>query len=148
MLSLRQALILATLLVLPLALIVAQTASTTTPAAKKKSTVKKKRTASIKGRTTASRPPARVRQAQPTPERYKEIQQALLSKGYLQGEPSGSWNQESVDALRRFQQDQNINASGKIDSLSLIALGLGPKRGAAPPPAPEAKPDAPAPDAN
>jgi hypothetical protein len=29
--------------------------------------------------------------------------------------------------LRRFQQEQNLEPSGKIDSLSLIALGLGPK---------------------
>jgi peptidoglycan hydrolase-like protein with peptidoglycan-binding domain len=66
---------------------------------------------------------------QPTPERYKEIQNALASKGYLKGEPNGLWGQESVDAMQRFQKDQNLNASGKIDSLSLIALGLGPKRG-------------------
>jgi peptidoglycan hydrolase-like protein with peptidoglycan-binding domain len=91
---------------------------------------------------------------QPTPERYKEIQQALVAKGYLKGEPTGTWNQESADAMRRFQQDQNINASGKIDSLSLIALGLGPKRASntqppapaqAPAPPSEPKPDAQAP---
>jgi hypothetical protein len=37
------------------------------------------------------------------------------------------WDQNSADALRRFQQDQNLQASGKLDSLSIIALGLGPK---------------------
>jgi peptidoglycan hydrolase-like protein with peptidoglycan-binding domain len=66
-------------------------------------------------------------QAAPTPERYKEIQGALAKKGYLHGEPSGVWNEDSADALRRFQQDQNLQASGKLDSLSIIALGLGPK---------------------
>lgn len=85
-----------------------------------------------KRRTTAASakpsPAWRSRQLQPTPDRYKEIQQALVSKGYLKSEPTGAWNQESVDALRRFQQDQSLEASGKIDSLSLIALGLGPKR--------------------
>ena len=43
----------------------------------------------------------------------------------------------SVDAMKRFQADQKISSSGKINSLSLIALGLGPKREAAivvPPP--------------
>jgi peptidoglycan hydrolase-like protein with peptidoglycan-binding domain len=63
----------------------------------------------------------------PTPERYKEIQQALAKRGYLHGEASGKWDQESVDALRRFQHDQNLEPSGKLNSLSLIALGLGPK---------------------
>ncbi len=63
----------------------------------------------------------------PTPDRYKEIQEALVHKGYLHGEPSGKWDQESADALRRFQQEQNLQPTGKLDSLSLIALGLGPK---------------------
>ena len=63
-----------------------------------------------------------------TPERYKEIQQALASKGYLQGESTGEWGPDSVDALKRFQTDQSLMADGKIGSLSLIALGLGPKR--------------------
>ena len=66
-------------------------------------------------------------QTAPTPERYKEIQEALARKGYLHGEASGVWNPDSEDALRRFQQDQNLQASGKLDSLSIIALGLGPK---------------------
>lgn len=63
----------------------------------------------------------------PTPGRYREIQEALARKGYLHADPDGVWNQESTDALRRFQQDQNLQASGKLDSLSIIALGLGPK---------------------
>ncbi len=67
-------------------------------------------------------------QNEPTADRYREIQQALKAKGYLQGDPSGRWDPSSTDALRRFQQDQNLEASGKLDSLSLIALGLGPKR--------------------
>ena len=68
------------------------------------------------------------RQGQPTKERYTEIQQALIEKGYFTGEASGIWNADSVEALKRFQSDQSIQASGKLNSLSLIALGLGPKR--------------------
>jgi Putative peptidoglycan binding domain len=77
---------------------------------------------------TVSRVPARSYQQAPTPDRYREIQQALVSKGYLQGEPSGQWGADSADALKRFQADQNLMPDGKINSLSLIALGLGPKR--------------------
>ena len=76
----------------------------------------------------ARRPPA---QQQPTADRYKEIQQALADKGYFQGPVDGAWNPGSVEALKRFQKDQNLDPDGKIGSLSLIALGLGPKRGAA-----------------
>jgi peptidoglycan hydrolase-like protein with peptidoglycan-binding domain len=72
--------------------------------------------------------PARSRQATPMPDRYQEIQQALASKGYLPAEQAnGQWSDGSQAALKRFQADQNLEPSGKINSLSLIALGLGPK---------------------
>lgn len=80
-------------------------------------------------RKSKARVAARPRgQQAPTPERYREIQQALAERGYLQGEPSGVWDQESTAALRRFQEDKKIEATGKLSSLSLIYLGLGPKR--------------------
>lgn len=82
----------------------------------------------------------RNRQLAPTPERYKEIQSALVAKGFLSPEDAnGSWNQASIDGLKKFQSAQNIDSSGKINSLSLIALGLGPKR-ESPPPAKPADP--------
>ena len=110
----------------------------------KKSTAKKtssKKSSSKKKTTAKSGQSWRSRQLQPTPERYNDIQRALIGKGYLQGEATGKWDQASIDALRRFQQEQNLEPSGKIDSLSLIALGLGPKYdtaavAAAPPPVP------------
>ncbi len=76
-------------------------------------------------------PPPRPRyyaQMQPSPERYREIQQSLADKGYFSGAPDGVWGASSTDALKRFQHDQNLSEDGKVDSLSLIALGLGPKR--------------------
>ncbi len=130
-----------------------------TPAAKKhtsasstakrssKATAKPKRTAakttsksvvkaSQRRTSKSSKKPApavsrRSSQQQPTPGRYKEIQQALVDKGYFAGSPDGNWGPESVDALKRFQRDQNLTEDGKIGSLSLIALGLGPQRVAA-----------------
>jgi hypothetical protein len=66
------------------------------------------------------------RQMTPTPERYKEIQQALADKGYLKSEPSGVWDAQSIDALRQFQTDQKLSVTGRISSASLIGLGLGP----------------------
>ena len=106
----------------------------TTPPPKKKSTQNKTAPAHTKRKPVthpAKKAPVRSAwhpgQTAPTPERYKEIQEALAKKGYLHVEASGVWNQDSADALRRFQQDQNLQASGKLDSLSIIALGLGPK---------------------
>jgi len=84
----------------------------------------------------------RNRQAVPTPERYKEIQEALVTKGYLTPDAAtGTWGPASIDAMKRFQTAQNIEATGKLNSLSLIALGLGPKHDTASvvhPPAPPA----------
>jgi hypothetical protein len=79
-------------------------------------------------RTPARRPVYHPVQAQPTQDRYKEIQTSLVQKGYLGGEPSGTWDADSVAAMKRFQKDQNLDADGKLSALSLIALGLGPKR--------------------
>jgi putative peptidoglycan binding protein len=109
--------------------------SSKTAASKKKAPVKKGATKSA----TKSATTWRNRQLSPSPERYREIQQALVSKGYLSSEDAnGAWNQNSIDALKRFQSEQNLDPSGKINSLSLIALGLGPKREtAAPPPPPK-----------
>ncbi len=53
------------------------------------------------------------------------------------GSPTGAWDTSSVSALKKFQEDQNLEPSGKLDSLSLIALGLGPKRDPQPSPAAE-----------
>jgi hypothetical protein len=69
----------------------------------------------------------RNRQTAPTPDRYKEIQEALAAKGYLpMEEATGTWSPASEDALKKFQAEQTLESTGKINSLSLIALGLGP----------------------
>jgi len=95
------------------------------------------RKASTRGKKKGTRrrrtPSWRLGQQTPTPERYREIQRALIDRGYLSGPATGEWGPESMDALRRFQSDQKLEASGKLDSLSLIALGLGPRRNPANP---------------
>lgn len=83
---------------------------------------------------------ASPRQAQPTSDRYKEIQEALISKGYLKTAPTGVWDQDSSDAMRRFQADQKIEPTGKVTAKSLITLGLGPKETPVPSGLPTATP--------
>ena len=115
------------------------------PTPAKPSSIKPRRAApsKITPRRAAAASP---RQSQPSPERYRQIQQALIDKGFLDGEPTGQWDQRSIDALKKFEQSQQLKDDGKIDSMSLIALGLGPKRtplpasplpGATVPPAPQ-----------
>jgi hypothetical protein len=119
-----------------------KTAAKTPAKTGSKSAAKK---SSKSGKKAPPRTTWRNRQTTPTPERYKQIQDALVAKGVLnQEDASGAWGQSSVDALKRFQAAQNIEVTGKIDSLSLIALGLGPKHDTGPPAkAPEAQPQAP-----
>ena len=92
------------------------------------------RTASSRGKKAPTkRVTWRNRQMAPSPDRYREIQGALAAKGFLSPEDAtGTWNQTSSDALKKFQAEQNLESSGKINSLSLIALGLGPKRDPSP----------------
>jgi Putative peptidoglycan binding domain len=132
--------------------------ATATPATKKKAAVKKApaktaarkpagaatasatvRTASLKKPATKKGAPVkrttwRNRQASPSSDRYREIQNALVAKGYLPAESAtGTWDQASADALKKFQATQNLDSNGKINSLSLIALGLGPRHDSAAP---------------
>src|ERR1022692_1745845 len=123
---------------------VQQTTPAKKTAAKKKATPGRKgaatKSASSRGKKTPGKRGVtwRNRQMSPTPDRYREIQGALASKGFLKPEDAtGTWNQTSSDALKKFQTEQNLESSGKINSLSLIALGLGPHRDPAPPPPPK-----------
>lgn len=78
-------------------------------------------------RVVAHTAPAPSYQLHPDPERYQQIQQALADKGYFKGEVNGQWGDDSVDALRRFQTDKNLDGDGHLTALSLSGLGLGPK---------------------
>lgn len=82
-------------------------------------------------KSQAKRPQKTVyRQQQPEPERIRDIQQALSNRGYPL-EVNGAWDASTVEALKKFQTDQkieNLSGKGKLDSMTLIALGLGPKR--------------------
>ena len=106
--------------------------STTQAKAGAKSSKTKTTASSKKRRKSSSRRTAKSRGPQrPEPERIKEIQAALASRGY-DVEPNGVWDGRSVEAVKKFQDDneiKNLTGKGKLDSLTLIALGLGPKHG-------------------
>ena len=94
---------------------------------------KKGKSAARPGTTTAQR----SRQAVPSPERYKEIQEALLQKGYLKSDANGVWDARSSEALKQYQNENKLSPTGKLSSASLISLGLGPKTSTEPlPPSP------------
>ncbi len=59
--------------------------------------------------------------------RAREIQQALIREHYLNGEPSGTWDQRSKDAMARYQRDHGWQDKITPDARALIKLGLGPR---------------------
>src|SRR3569833_1843709 len=65
----------------------------------------------------------RNRQMSPTSDRYKEIQQALIDKGYLISEPTGVWDNKTQDAMTRFQNEQKQPPTDKNTAATQIGLG-------------------------
>ena len=58
--------------------------------------------------------------------RAREIQQALIREGYLDGKASGQWDARSKDAMVRYQADHGWQTKTVPDARALIKLGLGP----------------------
>ena len=108
----------------PRSIVKSQASPSRTSTSKTTSTKKTSTTARRRGKP--AEPPVR-RQLHPTPERYAEIQSALAKKGYYQGTANGAWGQSSVSALAKFQADNGLEPTGKIDALSLKLLAPGPK---------------------
>jgi hypothetical protein len=60
------------------------------------------------------------------PKRTLEIQEALIREHYLDGKPSGVWNDATQQAMQRYQADNNWQSKTTPDARALIKLGLGP----------------------
>jgi peptidoglycan hydrolase-like protein with peptidoglycan-binding domain len=98
-----------------------QQSSASAPAA----TAKSSATSTKKKKTKHHSSKREPTQKAPTPDRISEIQSALARGGYYQGQPNGKWDSSTVAALQKFQSDNGMNASGKLDAPSLQKLGLG-----------------------
>ena len=94
------------------------TATTTKKTKSSSSTTKHK---SKKSRTSRKRGQQNIDSA-----RAREIQEALIRDGYLQGNASGKWDQDSQKAMEKFQADNGWQTKVLPDSRALIKLGLGP----------------------
>jgi peptidoglycan hydrolase-like protein with peptidoglycan-binding domain len=90
--------------------------TTTQKTAQKSSSSKKKHHKAVKREPT---------QKAPTTDRVTEIQSALAREGYYKGDPSGKWDADTQDAMRRFQESRGLTGTGKLDAPSLQKLGLG-----------------------
>lgn len=61
-------------------------------------------------------------------DRAREIQAALIREHYMEGEPSGSFDEGTKRALQKYQQDNGWQTKVIPDSRALIKLGLGPSK--------------------
>jgi peptidoglycan hydrolase-like protein with peptidoglycan-binding domain len=59
-------------------------------------------------------------------ERARQIQEALVRQHYMKAQPSGTWDNGTQEAMRRYQADQGWQTKTVPDSRALIRLGLGP----------------------
>ncbi|MCS6886511.1 MAG: peptidoglycan-binding domain-containing protein [Acidobacteriota bacterium] len=65
----------------------------------------------------------RTASAMPT-ERVIEIQRALIERGFLQGEPTGTYDKATVEAMTNYQKSRNLRTTGYPTAESLRDLGL------------------------
>ncbi|HRN75551.1 peptidoglycan-binding domain-containing protein [Ottowia sp.] len=75
-------------------------------------------------------PPAVVTAPAPAPRApaplnmsVRDAQQRLLDKGYDPGTVDGVAGPRTASALRQFQRDQGLMATGRLDSVTIQALG-------------------------
>jgi Putative peptidoglycan binding domain len=101
-------------------------ASATKSAATSSKSTSKTQTASAGKRSSRKRRPRG--QEKIDSERAQAIQEALIREHYLSGEATGTWNQASEEAMRRYQADQGWQSKTVPDSRALIKLGLGPSK--------------------
>jgi peptidoglycan hydrolase-like protein with peptidoglycan-binding domain len=62
----------------------------------------------------------------PGTDRVTAIQQKLAETGYLKEQPNGQWDDQTREAMRRYQEDNGFPATGLPEAKSLMKLGLGP----------------------
>lgn len=64
-------------------------------------------------------------QQQPDTPRVRQIQQALLGKGYISFQPNGAWDEATLAPLRKIADDRGWQTTNVPDARVLILLGLG-----------------------
>jgi peptidoglycan hydrolase-like protein with peptidoglycan-binding domain len=57
-------------------------------------------------------------------DRVTEIQRALIKEGYLDGQASGQYDDSTTAAMKQFQADNGLAASGLPSAASLKKLGV------------------------
>jgi peptidoglycan hydrolase-like protein with peptidoglycan-binding domain len=65
-------------------------------------------------------------------EQLRNVQTELKSLGFYYGDVTGQANAETTAALRRYQIRNGLEVTGSLNDETLAAIGIGPKKSAAP----------------
>ena len=84
-------------------------------------TAEKKKTPTKK----TTRTPRTKTAPRPGQETVLQAQQALVAAGYHLGEPDGKTGTATTAAIKKFQGDRHLPVTGKLDAITLGALGVG-----------------------
>src|ERR1044071_8194490 len=86
---------------------------------------KKKTPTAKKGTAKRAATPKRSVVAKVPNESILEAQEALTAAGYYRVEPDGKTGPATTAALKKFQTDRHLPVTGKLDAITLGALGIG-----------------------
>lgn len=69
-------------------------------------------------------PKGQSQQVQLTPKLVEEIQHTLNKHGYAAGHVDGTWGEDTSKALKSFQEDHGLQATGDVNVQTMKALKL------------------------
>ncbi len=80
-------------------------------------------------KTAKRRGPRRSSGPAPTGNSIQRAQEALNAAGYHLGEADGKAGRATTAAVKKFQGDRHLPVTGKLDTITLAALGIGKEAG-------------------
>jgi peptidoglycan hydrolase-like protein with peptidoglycan-binding domain len=97
----------------------------TTPAAPAQAKPKTADTTTHAAKAAASKPAARhMDGTTATADQMKKAQQALIDKGIYKGKVTGRSNAAFKAALKQYQKDSGLSATGRLNQETLAKLGI------------------------
>ena len=74
----------------------------------------------------AAAPASQTSAPELTPDMIRSVQQNLQQGGLYHGRVDGVWGPSTQAAVRSYQQQHNMNATGQLDQATLSAMNSGP----------------------
>src|SRR5262245_37062283 len=68
--------------------------------------------------------PSQAQTTELTPDMIRNVQQTLQQDGSYHGRVDGVWGPSTQAAVRNYQQQHNLNATGQLDQDTLAAMNL------------------------